>query len=135
MATPVQEETKVKTENTQVNTIEISPNAIQVVKELIAQNNLDDTYALRIYVAGRSCSGYQYGMALDNKPQETDSTFEDGGIKLLIDEVSIQYMLGSKIDYINDERGKGFLVDNPNTVEACSCGSGGGSCGCESSEN
>jgi len=128
MTTPVQEETK-------LNSIEMTSNAVQMVKELIAQNKLDDTYALRIYVAGRSCSGYQYGMALDNKPQETDSAFESGGIKVLIDEMSIQYMLGSKIDYINDERGKGFLVDNPNMVEACSCGGGGDGCGCGGSEN
>jgi iron-sulfur cluster assembly accessory protein len=63
-------------------------------------------------------------MALDNKPGETDSTFESQGLKVVIDDVSMQYMAGSTIDYINDERGQGFLVDNPNPVPACSCGSG-----------
>ncbi len=117
----------------QVSAIEITPNAVQMVKSLIAQNNLDDQYALRIYVTGRSCSGYQYGMALDNKPQETDTAFENGGVRLLIDDVSMPYMVGSRIDYIDDERGKGFMVDNPNAVSTCSCG--GGDCECGANEN
>ena len=123
------------TTQVQEETITMTAAAAQMVRELRAQHNLDETFALRVYVAGRSCSGYQYGMALDDKPQQTDSAFECEGVKLLIDEISIQYMLGSKIDYISDERGKGFLVDNPNTAPACDCGGGGGSCGCETSEN
>jgi len=117
----------------QIESIQLTSNAVQVIKNLLTQRNLDKNYALRVYVTGRSCSGYQYGMALDNKPQDTDSTFENEGVKLLIDETSIQYMLGSTIDYIDDERGSGFFVENPNTVPACSCGGGG--CDCETSQN
>jgi iron-sulfur cluster insertion protein len=119
---------QVKTES-----IQMTPAAAQMVRELRAEHSLDESFALRIYVAGRGCSGYQYGMALDNKPQQTDTAFENEGVKLLIDEVSIQYMLGSTIDYIDDERGKGFLVDNPNTAPACECGGGG--CSCDTSVN
>ncbi len=121
------------TTQVQTNTLQLTPTAAKTVREMLAQRSLDNSYALRVYVTGRSCSGYQYGMALDNKPQAADSTFECEGIRMLVDEISIQYMLGSTIDFIDDERGKGFLVDNPNMVEACSCGGSG--CGCEGSEN
>jgi iron-sulfur cluster assembly accessory protein len=119
--------------STETSTIQLTPAALQMVRELHSQNNVDDKYALRIYVAGKSCSGYQYGMALDNQPLETDTVIQADDVRVLIDDVSIQYMLGSTVDYIDDERGKGFLVDNPNAVESsCSCG---GSCECGSSEN
>ncbi len=117
----------------QTETIQVTPKAVQMVKNLIAQNNLDNQYALRIYVTGKSCSGYQYGMALDNQARETDTTLSKEGVRLLIDDISMQYMLGSTIDYIDDERGNGFMVDNPNAVSTCSCGGGG--CECETSQN
>jgi len=115
----------------QTQTVTLSAAAAEVVRGMFQQRNLDDTYALRVYVSGRTCSGLQYGMALDNKPSETDSSFESEGLKVLIDEQSIQYLAGVTIDYIDDERGKGFLVENPNVLPSCSCE--GGSCG--SSEN
>ncbi len=114
----------------EVKSIQLTANAAQVIKSLRAERNLDESFALRVYVAGRSCSGYQYGMVLDNKPQDTDSTFENDGVRLLVDEISIQYLLGSTIDYINDEHSQGFLVNNPNETPTCSCGGGG--CDCES---
>ncbi len=115
----------------QTQTVSITPAAAVIVRELIKQRNLDESYALRIYISGRGCSGFEYGMGLESKPAETDSTFESEGLKIVVDEVSMQYMLGATVDYIDDERGKGFLVENPNTAPACSCE--GGDCG--SSEN
>ena len=115
----------------QTTTISLTPAAAEVVRGLIAQRNLDDSYALRVFISGQGCSGFQYGMGLENKPNETDTTFESQGLKVIVDEASIQNMAGALIDYINDERGKGFLVDNPNAAPACSCESG--SCG--TSEN
>lgn len=109
----------------QTTSVMLTPAAAEVVRGMLQERSLDESFALRVYVSGRSCSGYQYGMALDNKPSETDATYESEGLKVLVDEISIQYMVGSMIDYINDERGTGFLVENPNTVEGCSCGSGG----------
>lgn len=111
----------------QTQSITMTPAAAEMVRGMLKERNLDDTYALRIYVAGRTCSGFQYGMALDNKPVETDSNFQSEGLKILVDEQSIQYMAGCSLDYIDDERGKGFLVENPNVAPACSCE--GGSCG------
>ena len=111
----------------QTNSISLSPSAAEIVRDLVKQRDLDASYSLRIYISGRGCSGFEYGMGLDNKPNDTDVTFESEGLKILVDEASLQYMAGARIDYIDDERGKGFLVENPNVVPACSCESG--SCG------
>jgi iron-sulfur cluster assembly accessory protein len=115
----------------QTQTILLTPAAAEIVRDLLQQRNLDESYALRVYVSGQSCSGFEYGMGLENKPNEADITFESEGLKILVDEVSIQYMAGATIDYIDNERGKGFLVENPNAAPTCSCE--GGSCG--TSEN
>lgn len=111
----------------QTQTVLLTPAAVQVVRGLLKDRNLDETYGLRVYIAGRTCSGLQYGMALDNEVRETDSVSESEGLKVFVDDQSIQYMAGATVDYIDDERGKGFLVDNPNQAPACSCESG--SCG------
>jgi len=116
MATPIQ-----------TASISITPAAGEIVRDLLRQRNLDETYGLRVYISGRSCSGFQYGMGLENQPGETDTLFESEGTKIIVDEISIQYMAGASIDYVDDERGKGFMVDNPNAAPACSCESG--SCG------
>mgnify|MGYP000029445455 CR=1 FL=1 len=107
--------------------VQLTPAAAAVVRQLLTERDLDESYALRLYIAGRTCSGLQYGMALDNHPAETDLTFECEGIKLLVDDQSIEYLRGATVDFIDDERGKGFLVDNPTALPPCSCESG--SCG------
>jgi iron-sulfur cluster assembly accessory protein len=111
----------------QTQTVLLTPAAVQVVRGLLKDRNLDETFGLRVYIAGRTCSGMQYGMALDNETRETDTICESDGLKVFVDDQSIQYMTGATVDYIDDERGKGFLVDNPNQAPACSCDSG--SCG------
>jgi iron-sulfur cluster insertion protein len=108
----------------QTRTVILTAAAAEVVRGLRKQQNLDDSYALRVYISGQSCCGYQYGMALDNQPRPTDTSFESEGLKLLVDEMSLQNMEGVTVDYIDDERGKGFLVENPNKVQSCSCESG-----------
>ncbi len=114
----------------ETNAVNLSPTAVQAIRDLFAERKLgDNEYALRVYVAGRTCSGLQYGMALDNKPGERDLTFETEGIKLLIDDVSIEYMRGATIDFADDERGKGFVVENPNAQANCDSAGSGCSCG------
>jgi len=112
----------------ETNTVTLTPAAVQAMRDMLAQRNLDGAYALRVFVAGRTCSGLQYGMTLDNNPRETDLTFETDGVKILVDDYSILYMHGSRIDFIDDKRGKGFLVENPNDLSSCS------SSGCSSCE-
>ena len=120
---------------TNTNTISLSPAAAQAVQNIMNEKNLEG-YALRVYVAGGGCGGPQFGMALDNNIHAVDTTFESEGVKVVVDEVSIDYLLGASIDFINDpQRGAGFVVDSPNArahahgSEGCACG---GSCSCNS---
>ena len=84
--------------STQVNTntIALSSAAAQAVQNIMAEKNLEG-YALRIYVAGGGCGGAQFGMALDNNFRDIDTTFESEGVKVVVDEVSIEYWLGASI--------------------------------------
>ncbi|HLX39864.1 MAG TPA: iron-sulfur cluster insertion protein ErpA [Ktedonobacteraceae bacterium] len=117
--------------------LSITPTAAEKVRELLEQEN-DPSLALRIFVAGGGCSGLQYGMTLDEM-QDGDTTVEQSGIKVLVDEMSLGYINGSQIDYVDSLMGAGFTVNNPNAVSSCGCGhsfktaDGGGearSCGC-----
>ncbi len=115
----------------------ITPAAGDKVRELLEQEN-DPSLALRIFVAGGGCSGLQYGMTLDEE-QEGDTVITQGEFKVLVDEMSLGYINGSEVDYVDSLMGAGFTVNNPNAVSSCGCGhsfktaSGGGeakSCGC-----
>ena len=108
-------------ENTDVKTIDLTASAAVAVKELLEKRDLDG-YALRVYVQGGGCSGFQYGMALENNIREQDTVIEEHGVKVVIDEVSIGYMKGALIDYVEDVTGSGFKIDNPNSMSSC-CGS------------
>ena len=122
-------------------TITMTPSAAQAVREILAERKLDG-YALRVYVAGGGCCSVQFGMALDNNARANDMTFESEGVKVLVDDQSIEYLRGAKIDFVNDPtRGAGFLVDSPSAQKeggSCACGSQGHShaegdtdaCGC-----
>lgn len=125
----------------------LTPAATQAVKDILTQRNLDG-YALRVYVAGGGCCGVNFGMALDNNFRDVDTTFESNGVKVVVDEVSIDYLRNATVDFVNDpQRGAGFAVDSPNAKKegsSCACGGGGehahnsesscacggGSCGC-----
>ncbi len=116
----------------------ITPAASQAVKDILTQRNLEG-YALRVYVAGGGCCGVNFGMALDNNFRDVDTTFETNGVKVVVDEVSIDYLRDATVDFVNDpQHGAGFAVNSPNAKahshgeSACACGSSGGesSCGC-----
>jgi iron-sulfur cluster assembly protein len=81
-----------------------------------------DTAGLRVGVRGGGCSGFQYALALD-EPAEGDQIFDVEGIKVIVDEASLQYVDGSEVDYTESLMGAGFQVNNPNVVAACGCGS------------
>ena len=119
-------------------TITLSTAASDAVKNILNERNLEG-YALRVYVAGGGCgcSGVNFGMALDNNFRDVDTTFEANGVKVVVDEVSMDYLRGATIDFVNDPvRGAGFAVDSPNAKshehahaeEGCGCG---GSCSCQ----
>ncbi len=121
----------------QVSLTEAAANA---VRDLLAKRNLEG-YALRVYIAGGGCSGYQYGMALESNIRDTDHVFENQDVKVVVDEISIEYLKGATIDYVEEIMGSGFKIDNPNAVSSCGCGNSfrtsneagaasGGSCSC-----
>lgn len=109
-------------EQTKTDVINLTPSAINAVRDLLNQRNLED-YALRIFVSGGGCSGMQYGMALDNNFRDSDISRDFDGVKVIIDEVSINYLMGATVDYVNDIMASGFKIENPNAVSSCGCGS------------
>jgi iron-sulfur cluster assembly protein len=76
---------------------------------------------LRLSVLGGGCSGFQYGLAFDEKTED-DHVIEAHGVQVLVDDQSAQYVAGSEIDYVESVTGEGFMVNNPNAVETCGCG-------------
>ena len=117
--------------------INMTPAASDKVRELLTQEN-DPSLALRVFVAGGGCSGLQYGMTLDEE-QEGDTVIPISGFNILVDEMSMGYIDGSEIDYVDSLMGAGFTFHNPNAVHSCSCGhsfdtgddaSGAQACGC-----
>jgi iron-sulfur cluster assembly accessory protein len=105
---------------TQVTLVNLTPTAAEKVRELLETEENPDL-GLRVFVAGGGCSGMQYGMTLD-EIQEGDEVFELNGVKVLLDEMSAQYIAGSEIDYVDSLMGAGFTVNNPNAVSTCGCG-------------
>ncbi|MBV6391928.1 MAG: iron-sulfur cluster insertion protein ErpA [Chloroflexi bacterium] len=114
----------------------LTPAASEAVRNIIAERNLEG-YALRVYVAGGGCCSVNFGMALDNNFRDVDTTFESGGVKVVVDEVSMDYLREATVDFINDPiHGAGFAVNSPHSKShghgegGCGCGSNGGGCGC-----
>jgi iron-sulfur cluster assembly protein len=97
-----------------------SPAQVKLRALLAAEARPD--LALRLLVTGGGCSGFQYGMALDDRINPDDSVTECGGLKVVIDPTAIPYVQGSEIDYVDTLMGAGFIVHNPNVVHSCSCG-------------
>lgn len=120
----------------ELQTITITDAASKALSDIVTERKLDG-YALRVYLAGSGCcSGVSFGMALDNNIRDVDRTFDSGGVRLVVDEVSLDYLQGAKIDFVNDpQRGAGFVVDAPGAHKeehahaegGCACG---GSCDC-----
>ena len=101
--------------------IKISDVAAGKLKELLAGQEEADQ-ALRVAVRGGGCSGFQYALALD-KRKDDDHVFEHNGVSVVVDKVSMQFVFGSEVDYVEGLQGAGFAVNNPNVVAACGCGS------------
>jgi iron-sulfur cluster assembly accessory protein len=119
---------------TEIPVLTLSTAASDAVKNILTERNLEG-YALRVYVAGGGCCGVNFGMALDNNFRDVDTTFHIDGVNVVVDEVSIEYLQGATIDFVNDpERGAGFAVNSPNAKGhehaegGCACG---GSCSCQ----
>ena len=105
---------------TETSIVTLTGAAATRVRDLLQQEN-DPALGLRVFVAGGGCSGLQYGMTLDEE-QEGDTVIVQEGVKLFVDEMSVGYLAGSNVDYVDSLMGAGFVVNNPNAVSACGCG-------------
>ncbi|MBI2299210.1 MAG: iron-sulfur cluster assembly accessory protein [Armatimonadetes bacterium] len=101
--------------------VSLTERAAQEISALLDRQNKQD-HALRLWIQGGGCSGYEYGMALDNQPTEEDGKFESFGVTVLVDPQSFRFLDGAEIDFVDTLMGGGFKVENPNAVSACGCG-------------
>ena len=108
-------------EQIQTELVNVTPAAASAVQDLMTKRNLTG-YGLRIFISGGGCSGFQYGLALEDNIRESDTTYEINGVKLVIDDVSINYLRGAQIDYVDELMGSGFKITNPNAISTCGCG-------------
>lgn len=97
-------------------------NAAAKVGALIQEEN-NDRLKLRVFVTGGGCSGFQYGFTFDENINDGDTVVENGGVTLLIDPMSYQYLVGAEIDYTEGLEGAQFVIRNPNASTTCGCGS------------
>jgi iron-sulfur cluster insertion protein len=92
------------------------------VGELIREEDNPDLM-LRVFISGGGCSGFQYGFTFDESVDDGDSRVDNGGVTLLVDPMSVQYLMGAEIDYKEDLQGAQFIIRNPNAQTTCGCGS------------
>ncbi len=102
--------------------VTLSDAAVAKLTEL-TREEADPNVGLRVYVYSGGCSGYRYGMMLEDQPAEEDIRVESKGIRVYVDPQSTQLLTGSEIDYVDTLMGAGFTVNNPNAVSGCGCGS------------
>ena len=100
----------------------ITDTAALKVQNLLKEKDAEQG-ALRVFVAGGGCSGYQYGMALAQEREEDDLVIEQSGVRLFVDPESAPLLKGAEIDYVEDVMKSGFTIFNPNAVKSCACGS------------
>lgn len=102
--------------------ITVTDKAKSKVEELIKASDLNDSYFLRVSVAGGGCSGLSYKLDFDNEIKPGDQFFEDKGIKISLDMKSFLYLAGTELDFSDGLNGKGFNFHNPNASRTCGCG-------------
>ena len=102
--------------------INVTESAASKIKDLLAEENKADS-GLRVFVQGGGCSGFQYGLMIEESGGVGDQTFESNGIKLYVDPVSLSYLKGAEVDFVDTITGGGFTIKNPNATSTCGCGS------------
>ena len=102
--------------------IKITEKASKEIKRIMEENNIPESYGLRIGVKGGGCSGLTYTLGFDPETKEADTIIDQGGIKLFIDGKSLFYLSGTELDFSSGLNGKGFIFNNPNAVKTCGCG-------------
>jgi iron-sulfur cluster assembly accessory protein len=109
------------TTNVTESAINVSPAAAAKIAVLLAEENKQES-GLRVFVQGGGCSGFQYGLMFEGGPGATDAVFESNGVKLFVDPISVRYLKGAEVDFVDNVAGGGFTIHNPNAVTTCGCG-------------
>jgi iron-sulfur cluster insertion protein len=112
---------EVETQETQ-ELVKLTARAADKVKAIRAEEKIEEGYGLRLKVQGGGCSGFAYDLFFD-QAQDVDQTFESQGIRMLCDQMSLMYLVGTEIDYVESVQGSGFKFTNPNVKSTCGCGS------------
>ena len=104
--------------------INVTPAVAEKITELLTEENKNGA-GLRVFVQGGGCSGFQYGLMIDEGEgdAESDSVIESNGVKLLVDPISARYLSGAEVDFVDNITGGGFTIKNPNAKSTCGCGS------------
>jgi iron-sulfur cluster assembly protein len=106
----------------QPTVVSLTDAAASKLREL-TKEEASPSIGLRVYVYSGGCSGYKYGMMLEDQPTPEDSVLEANGVRVYVDTNSVGLLSGSQIDYVDTLMGAGFTVNNPNAVTGCGCGS------------
>ena len=102
--------------------LEFTPQAAAKVADLIVEEG-NPNLKLRLYVTGGGCSGFSYGFAFDDQMAEDDTQIVTEGVSLVVDAMSLQYVLGARVDFEDGLEGSRFVIQNPNAQSTCGCGS------------
>lgn len=102
--------------------VTLTARAADKVREIRVEEKIQDGYALRLKVLGGGCSGFAYDLYFD-QAQDIDQAFESNGVKMLCDQMSMMYLMGTEVDYVESLQGSGFKFSNPNVKSTCGCGS------------
>lgn len=101
--------------------INVSEQAASKITEILTEEHKQES-GLRVYVQGGGCSGFQYGMMIEETPGAGDKVIESNGVRLFVDPISIRYLKGAQVDFIDNVAGGGFTIKNPNARSTCGCG-------------
>jgi iron-sulfur cluster insertion protein len=101
--------------------IHVSETAASKISELLAEEGKAGS-GLRVFVQGGGCSGFQYGLMIEENGGNSDQVFESNGVRLFVDPISISYLKGAEVDFVDTVTGGGFTIKNPNAVSTCGCG-------------
>lgn len=102
--------------------LNLTEKAAEKVKEIRTAEGIEEAMGLRVRVVGGGCSGFSYDLYFDSA-QEADQTFDVNGIKIVVDQMSVMYLMGVEVDYVEGLHGAGFKFNNPNVKSTCGCGS------------
>src|SRR5918993_2175720 len=104
-----------------IQMINVSSAAASKITELLAEEQKLNS-GLRVFVQGGGCSGFQYGLMIEENGGDGDQVFESNGVKLYVDPISIRYLKGAEVDFVETVTGGGFTIKNPNATSTCGCG-------------